>query len=34
MEKLPEKNRDVIGVPDGLLIRPALFGTSTTSTTS
>jgi anthranilate synthase component 1 len=25
MEKLPEKNRDAIGVPDGLLIRPALF---------
>jgi anthranilate synthase component 1 len=25
METLPEKNRDVIGVPDGLLIRPSLF---------
>jgi anthranilate synthase component I len=25
MEKLPDKNRDVLGVPDGLLIRPALF---------
>ena len=25
MEKLPEKNRDVIGVPDGLLLRPTLF---------
>jgi anthranilate synthase component 1 len=25
MEKLPEKNRDLIGVPDGLMIRPALF---------
>jgi anthranilate synthase component 1 len=25
MEDLPAKNRDVIGVPDGLLIRPALF---------
>ena len=25
MEKLPEKNKDVIGVPDGLLIRPSLF---------
>jgi anthranilate synthase component 1 len=25
MEVLPTKNRDVIGVPDGLLIRPALF---------
>ena len=25
METLPAKNRDVIGVPDGLLIRPALF---------
>jgi anthranilate synthase component 1 len=25
MEDLPAKNRDVIGVPDGLMIRPALF---------
>jgi anthranilate synthase component I len=25
MEALPTKNRDVLGVPDGLLIRPALF---------
>jgi len=25
MEDLPAKNRDVIGVPEGLLIRPALF---------
>src|SRR5271168_4423876 len=25
MEDLPAKNRDVIGVPDGLLIRPSLF---------
>ena len=25
MEKLPEKNRDEIGVPDALLIRPTLF---------
>ena len=25
METLPEKNKDVIGVPDGLLIRPSLF---------
>ncbi len=25
MEKLPEKNRDTIGVPEGLMIRPSLF---------
>src|SRR5437763_10407003 len=25
MEVLPTKNRDVLGVPDGLLIRPTLF---------
>ncbi len=25
MEKLPEKNRDVIGVPEGLMTRPSLF---------
>ena len=25
MEKLPEKNRDEIGVPDALLVRPTLF---------
>ncbi|HVY17540.1 MAG TPA: chorismate-binding protein, partial [Rhodopila sp.] len=25
MEKLPEKNRDVIGVPEGIMMRPTLF---------
>jgi anthranilate synthase component I len=25
MEKLPEKNRDVIGVPEGLMVRPTIF---------
>jgi len=25
MEKLPEKNRDTIGVPEGLMVRPTLF---------
>ncbi len=25
MEKLPAKNRDVIGVPEGLMVRPTLF---------
>jgi anthranilate synthase component 1 len=25
MEKLPEKNRDEIGVPEGLMVRPTLF---------
>jgi anthranilate synthase component 1 len=25
MEKLPEKNRDDIGVPEGLMVRPTLF---------
>ncbi|MGD0434727.1 MAG: anthranilate synthase component I [Acetobacteraceae bacterium] len=25
MEKLPEKNRDLIGVPEGLMTRPSLF---------
>ncbi|MEA2789887.1 MAG: anthranilate synthase component, partial [Acetobacteraceae bacterium] len=25
MEKLPEKNRDVIGVPEGIMLRPTLF---------
>jgi anthranilate synthase component 1 len=25
MEKLPAKNRDVIGVPEGIMVRPTLF---------
>ena len=25
MERLPAKNRDVIGVPEGLMMRPTLF---------
>src|SRR6185295_7463430 len=25
MERLPVKNRDVVGVPEGLMIRPTLF---------